>query len=403
VLELNWDYMDCLRTLTTLSEDTQCPGEIWWYPATLNWLNDHPSYCSWLESHSPSVLHFHGKAGNGKSTLGRDASEAVFKVVITSRSRLEWPSVTYLPVELEKIKELSGDKVRVAEAGILALTQKRPALLGYRAALISKLCSANTTFLEMVLGLEQLEIPGFTSTLATILKELEMPLRSPQQICEDILEQLPKANRLWALNALSWVLYALRPLKPHELASALAIEKTTGSCLESNVSLDINGDLRQTLGPLLTIRNSKFHFVHNSVRDYLYTRKKKNDKTSQKIEQRHEYLFRCCLAYLSAKLNEGDVMKVVYGKKIPMLATPERSGYGIMSYVIQNWVGHYRKLGGSDAVHTIALQLLHDKPKMEKWNELYSCMKHSTKKRKFPQSELAFAAEHGFIDLLRSF
>jgi len=97
-------------------------------------------------------------------TLGRDASEAAFKVVITSRSRLEWPSVTYLPVELEKIKELSGDKVRVAEAGILALTQKRPALLGYRAALISKLCSANTTFLEMVLGLEQLEIPGFTST-----------------------------------------------------------------------------------------------------------------------------------------------------------------------------------------------------------------------------------------------
>jgi hypothetical protein len=69
VLELNWDYMDCLRTLTTLSEDTQCPGETWWYPATLNWLNDHPSYCSWLESHSPSVLHFHGKARSGKSTL----------------------------------------------------------------------------------------------------------------------------------------------------------------------------------------------------------------------------------------------------------------------------------------------------------------------------------------------
>jgi len=48
-------------------------------------------------------------------------------------------------------------------------------------------------------------------------------------------------------------------------------------------------------------------------------------------------------------------MKVVYGKKIPMLATPERSDYGIMSYVIQNWFGHYRKLGGSDAVRTIAL------------------------------------------------
>jgi len=109
-----------------------------------------------------------------------------------------------------------------------------------------------------------------------------MPLRSPQQICEDILEQLPKANRLWALNALSWVLYALRPLKPHELASALAIEETTGSCLESNVSLDINGDLRQTLGPLLTIRNGEFHFVHNSVRDYLYTRKKKTTRPPRK-------------------------------------------------------------------------------------------------------------------------
>ncbi|KAF8542813.1 hypothetical protein BDD12DRAFT_327426 [Trichophaea hybrida] len=384
--ELNQNYMDCLRTLTALSEDAQSPGDIWWHPATLTWLNDYPSYRSWLESRDPSVLHFHGKTGCGKSTalfyilddlqttfssqisivsfafdrfdkrkntthamllsfarqllllqpslfspttwpdgsdtnyttgklnkvlkamlrcstvisttflidavdecdgnpmgflrdlvtLGRDAPEAVFKVIITSRSQqetLEWQGVTYLPVDLDNVEELTRDKVRVAEAGILALTQKQPALLRYKDTLISKLCSAKTTFLEIVLRLEQLGIPRFASTPTTILKELETPPRSPPQICEDILEHLSGENRLWALNALLWVFYAVRPLKPYELASALAIEETTGLCLESDVSLNIIGDLRQTLGSLLATRNGEFHFVHDSVRDYLDTHK----------------------------------------------------------------------------------------------------------------------------------
>ncbi|KAI9765235.1 MAG: hypothetical protein M1840_007727 [Geoglossum simile] len=74
------DYIECLRTLSTLDWKNYSPSTPLPHPKTLHWINDNEAYNSWFKNTKSCTLQINGRSGSGVSVLASFLS----KLLLTS-------------------------------------------------------------------------------------------------------------------------------------------------------------------------------------------------------------------------------------------------------------------------------------------------------------------------------
>ncbi|KAM0265161.1 hypothetical protein ACHAQJ_000314 [Trichoderma viride] len=135
----------------------------------------------------------------------------------------------------------------------------------------------------------------------------------------------------WVAKAVSWVIFARRPLRPTELSVAVALSDSPlenghlAELDESSIPYHIEGDMKHQLGPLITIEQGEIKVAHPYATDILREWiEPKQDSEAQRLGLLLEYL-RLCL-------------RTIYKED----SIPGSLAFSFFEYALENWHMHYR-------------------------------------------------------------
>ena len=106
---------------------------------------------------------------------------------------------------------------------------------------------------------------------------------------------------LWTESAISWMMWAVRPLQLEELAAATAINPQDNSLrnIKENISMDMVQDLKRHLGSIIAVENGQGRISNAAARDILAT------TPSEQLGLQDDYkLTKLCLHYLELILTQ---------------------------------------------------------------------------------------------------
>lgn len=156
---------------------------------------------------------------------------------------------------------------------------------------------------------------------------------------EETIVDMVSAVPSWVVSAVSWMTFALRPLRSMELAIAVALanDKRFGSLEivtefdQQSIPLDIRGDLVQYLGPLVCTEHGEIKISHVYIEEVL---RSWIDRTQHKMESRERVLTVQLMNYLQfcLKRMKADCQDDV----------PDEASFGLIEYCFENWHVHYR-------------------------------------------------------------
>lgn len=151
----------------------------------------------------------------------------------------------------------------------------------------------------------------------------------------DTILEMVKESPPWVVSAVSWMLFARRPLRPLELAVAVILREAP---LESSspqifdpdrIPRDIAGDLKRQLGPLVHVEDEKISISSPRARKII---QRWANSTPDDAWPSRRTLARLCLQYLHLCLKYG----VENG-----MTMPNEIGFQLSGYVRDNWYIHY--------------------------------------------------------------
>ncbi|KAH8802522.1 putative ankyrin repeat-containing protein [Xylogone sp. PMI_703] len=241
-------------------------------------------------------------------------------------------------------------------------------------------------------------------------KDLKRKLREQPATLDDFyshaIEAIGDANRNWVTKALCWIAHAVRPLRPTELAVAVALDDIPkGPPWESGALEDISDlirrdivrDLRHFMAPLIEVEDNRIYLIHDTFRVFLqniFAQTQTENPTSahtdcltQTEAAQHELAqhnsasdehFRIllhCLEYLKSFGLRGSASFICKdGTSSPLPTDQELS---LLSYASLHWPRHFLQTTSRTAAYEFVLQFLQDDKRVEIWANLYHQLKSS--------------------------
>ncbi|KAK0618008.1 hypothetical protein B0T17DRAFT_320115 [Bombardia bombarda] len=175
---------------------------------------------------------------------------------------------------------------------------------------------ANSTYLLIKVNMILLEWTTKGCTRKQVKEKLQQPPSSLQDCYDEAIGTIKKESRTWVLIALRWIACAVRPLRPAELAVAVALSEISGlaqrgdggeskdmSGIKDMIRRDILGDMRHCMAPLIKVENNRVCFIHPTFEDFLLTHKpipghSKTGKSKDKERDVDCQILEQCLQYL---------------------------------------------------------------------------------------------------------
>ena len=296
------------------------------------------------------------------------AIAAMVQVILSyegEKMLLNGPGNVVFEVDLDGLEKPANSKGYLEEVTDFTITKRR-ALGEFKREILKSLDDPGATYSVWARSyLNWLAASSTPSTPRAFRKELgsfpsgephSRVFSKPNMTYSKYLWRPSNDRRLWAERALAWISYSCRPLRPRELATALAIDSSTS--FNDEVARDIAGDLRRSLAGLVEIAGDEIRLIHPSVRDL------ELDTTHNTVErgtprlQAHRLIYRECRSYL-LRMNKA------YGAS----NSEDRDGSGeeihpedtirddLLDYATEYWHVHYRlaKLSGTDDHNVIEL------------------------------------------------
>lgn len=173
---------------------------------------------------------------------------------------------------------------------------------------------------------------------------------------------------------LSWLIFAVRPLTINELSVALAVDTPCGlSAMQKRIRTNLEQDVRQMLGSLVTIEGTEIHIRYRPIRESLVEQINKYGSNFADVNAR---IAKCCLLYLSSRDVNWD--KVLELATIPPLLrhqcgdSPDSE---FLLYASRHWATHLRNTRTPEALTPEVLKFLKNKDTRHRWYDVYWALK----------------------------
>ncbi|UKZ77698.1 hypothetical protein TrVFT333_005422 [Trichoderma virens FT-333] len=173
-----------------------------------------------------------------------------------------------------------------------------------------------------------------------------------EKIYEHCLQELlnkPRKVRFWAYKVLSWLLFTVRPLHIKELAIAVALrlEKLTLKNIRENISIDMDKDIRDYLGPLVRIEDQFVYLDSQKLKDILLCSNGNFLKKAEIIGDRD--LARLSIRYLSLIFARAHEKKATWDNCLSKLSNKNQGlSYDepelhFLEYACRFWPTHLQR------------------------------------------------------------
>lgn len=206
---------------------------------------------------------------------------------------------------------------------------------------------------------------------------IEASPQTEEQLYELEIRQLrdkPRIVLFWVSLAVSWMLWSVRRLRIEELAAAVAVDLNDLSMakVQEMVSIDMERDLRNHLGPAVAIENRYVRLASESARAIL----SRDDMMKSLDLHSDSGLTMRCLGYIALILNDKKpgtwekCLSHVSWKHQTM--APRDSALEFLHYASRFWPTHFLLVKEPDSIlkETVVKFLL--APKVgERWFQLY--------------------------------
>ena len=180
-----------------------------------------------------------------------------------------------------------------------------------------------------------------------------------------------KRSKINAVNILTWIHLAERPLTVDELLHALAVKEEKEDLDRENFK-DPDTFLSCCLG-LATIdtETSTVRLVHALLHEYFTECRQIFEQT---IQQGHDYIARTCLRYIMFRPLTADLLPQT-GQESPASEAQIRSRYLLLDYASCQWGHHLRKSEQREEspVVELAQSYLSMDPQKRYWSQLRLC------------------------------
>lgn len=320
--------------------------------------------------------------------------DSTFKFVISSKNLQ--PLVTALPSEVVNLgnrDDESMDWRQVVEREVSRLIRDRPSCRAIENEILKRISNFTGPILQPFLYLKQLRHINALSTPEALQRELQLlPLDIPG-VCRHIIQEIHPKFLGWALLCLSWLIYAMRPLKISEFAVALAITQASPSSarIDNFIAADLEYDLRRVLGPLIRLQTDEVHLIHESVADILQS------YAESHMILNHADIARFCLEYMLAVINAAPPL-VEYESGEPLIKSPLTGPYMFLNYAARHWPKHYHLAPPDDKLDQFVLGFLDSTSCRRKWYEMFWAGQGlSTRLESYAATELNIACELGLL------
>ncbi|RYP64180.1 hypothetical protein DL771_008871 [Monosporascus sp. 5C6A] len=334
---------------------------------------------------------------------------------------------------------MSSEKQYVQD-WIRELALENPAWHGLEGDAVGQLDAlpADSPYLLVKLNMLLLEWTSRHSTRKDLKKKLQQQPTTLKGCYTHAMGAIDDANRNWVTTALRWIAHAVRPLRPTELAVAVALGDIPGSYpwksevlkdLGDLIRRDIIGNLKHFMAPLIKVEDNRVYLVHDTFRIFLLdtftqtapqtadpTSTPKDDSTQDESAQdepaqnepaqdesmsgdgQHGILLRC-LEYLKRFGQHGSAS--IMCKDGTQCSLPTHPEFGLLSYASLHWPQHFRETTSKSAAHDYVLQFLQDDKRVESWTNLYHQLKPSLKSNSVRlDNPLKIVCNFGLIELV---
>ncbi|TRX93641.1 hypothetical protein FHL15_005613 [Xylaria flabelliformis] len=223
-------------------------------------------------------------------------------------------------------------------------------------------------------------------TRKQIKEKIEELPRSLLDCYNEIIRTIKNDCRFWVLLALRWITYAARPMRPTELAVAVALGEVSGPSQQQHDSKinyvseihdllrsDILGYLHGCMAPLIKVENNRVSFIHASFRDFLLTTELSLGSSDAGDSEDHEkdedcYILYECLQYLD---HVGKLaLKSMSNSNLQYPLRMDHE-YGLLTYATLYWPEHFLKTKSHKTAREFVLKFLEDDERVRIWADLY--------------------------------
>ncbi|RPA91643.1 hypothetical protein L873DRAFT_293949 [Choiromyces venosus 120613-1] len=199
---------------------------------------------------------------------------------------------------------------------------------------------------------------------------------------------IPEEHRRWCSRAISWVLFAARPLTVNEVAVAIAVDFDTDSTsideITKKICPETSLELLRSLGPLIKIHDNEVQFTDRSLRDFLFSCC--NNPTECELltdllkpETAHERMGASCIRYMQLVFEEFETQlfeekhSCVFPKLWPQHCPLLIKKFDFLQYAAMNWATHVEKAPiETEKFHDQVLAFLEDTTMMNHFARVHS-------------------------------
>jgi hypothetical protein len=184
-------------------------------------------------------------------------------------------------IALESSSEgMVSSKKQYVQDRIRELALENSAWHGFEDVAVGQLdvLPADSPYLLVKLNMLLLEWTSRHSARKDLKKKLQQQPTTLEGCYTHAMGAIDDANHNWVTTALRWIVHAVRPLRPTELAAAVALDDIPGGhSWESEVlddlgdliRRDIIGDLKHFMAPLIKVEDNRVYLIHDTFRVFL--------------------------------------------------------------------------------------------------------------------------------------
>jgi ankyrin repeat protein len=337
----------------------------------------------------------------------RDFPNLDIKVIITSE-RPDWAqrySDHFHSISLEE-EEIMGLEVKaLVRRRVRRLLESRLAWRDLDEEITEKFWTPAPNYYLAMAKVQELETESSTilSTKAAVLDRLKGFPSSINSFFERTVDKIPKSSCWWLLEALCWVMYALRPLTSSELAVAVAFNQpesgintdTSFQTLEDRIASDLPGDINRTAGYWVKVVSGRVEVANTALKVFIVNKYMEDESAI------HTELLRKCLRYISwANTALGsDNRREEFGPS-PTSGTQ----YDLLGYAALYWPDHFNMAGrvDSDVVDEV-VSFLENSDHLKFWSGIMRQHRPHAFSPDSLTSPLKISAIFGLVQLLDRF
>ncbi|XXG98243.1 hypothetical protein Hte_004566 [Hypoxylon texense] len=279
------------------------------------------------------------------------------KVIITSEGQdlIGLPTGDFHQISVQEVAAISFALKGLVQDRVQRLLRTRPAWRNLDNAITDKCWGVQGDYDWAMAKVQDLELASsmILSTREALIRSIDSIPQGNQDLFQRILNRIPDQFVPWLLEALRWVVFALRPLSVREFAVAVAFNQEKGNedmamvsfqDLEDRIFSDLPGDINRIAGYLVKVSCGTVEVANTALRSLLI------DKFMSGDPREHAEMAKKCLKYISWVVkaigignNAVDVLEIVGG----------HTACDLVEYAVNYWSFHY-KFAGNDQIDIIA-------------------------------------------------